>query len=276
MGSSVNFDAQAQAYYKQQYDAAKPSSENKVSYTIKKGDNLWNIAKEKLNKKNAKNSEIQGFMYQIAKLNNLNSLESANSLDINDVIYLPSSSDSQSAVHSGSDTKKVRDSKTTAAEINKILEPEGMNYFDTMRYKQKHIDSVPVELYTENGKAGINYWADMLNKDSKLFFQKSYSSSPTKPSGLVITKKENDFPYGKTEAYLLVQVDDNGKFKEVAFNTPDVKMHRIQFDYELDSNGNLKRPSNAYGGMEVLDKMKKEEYQQFVQALQKHVDEQIN
>lgn len=274
MGSSI--DTQSQAYYKKQYAEAKPDTQNKVTYTIQKGDNLWSIAREKLNKKDVKNSEIQDMMYQIAKLNSFDTLEKANNLEINNVIYLPSSSDSQSAVHSGSDTKKVRDSKTTAAEINKILEPEGLNYFDTMRYKQKHIDSVPVELYTENGKAGINYWADMLNKDSKLFFQKSYSSSPTKPSGLVITKKENDFPYGKTEAYLLVQVDDNGKFKEVAFNTPDVKMHRIQFDYELDSNGNLKRPSNAYGGMEVLDKMKKEEYQQFVQALQKYVDEQIN
>ena len=274
MGSSI--DTQSQAYYKKQYAEAKPDTQNKVTYTIQKGDNLWSIAREKLNKKDVKNSEIQDMMYQIAKLNSFDTLEKANNLEINNVIYLPSSSDSQSAVHSGSDTKKVRDSKTTAAEINKILEPEGLNYFGTMRYKQKHIDSVPVELYTENGKAGINYWADMLNKDSKLFFQKSYSSSPTKPSGLVITKKENDFPYGKTEAYLLVQVDDNGKFKEVAFNTPDVKMHRIQFDYELDSNGNLKRPSNAYGGMEVLDKMKKEEYQQFVQALQKYVDEQIN
>lgn len=274
MGSSI--DTQSQAYYKKQYAEAKPDTQNKVTYTIQKGDNLWSIAREKLNKKDVKNSEIQDMMYQIAKLNSFDTLEKANNLEINNVIYLPSSADSQSAVHSGSDTKKVRDSKTTAAEINKILEPEGLNYFDTMRYKQKHIDSVPVELYTENGKAGINYWADMLNKDSKLFFQKSYSSSPTKPSGLVITKKENDFPYGKTEAYLLVQVDDNGKFKNVAFNTPDVKMHRIQFDYELDSNGNLKRPSNAYGGMEVLDKMKKEEYQQFVQALQKHVDEQIN
>lgn len=274
MGSSI--DTQSQAYYKKQYAEAKPDTQNKVTYTIQKGDNLWSIAREKLNKKDVKNSEIQDMMYQIAKLNSFDTLEKANNLEINNVIYLPSSADSQSAVHSGSDTKKVRDSKTTAAEINKILEPEGLNYFDTMRYKQKHIDSVPVELYTENGKAGINYWADVLNKDSKLFFQKSYSSSPTKPSGLVITKKENDFPYGKTEAYLLVQVDDNGKFKEVAFNTPDVKMHRIQFDYELDSNGNLKRPSNAYGGMEVLDKMKKEEYQQFVQALQKHVDEQIN
>ena len=274
MGSSI--DTQSQAYYKKQYAEANPDNKNKVTYTIQKGDNLWSIAREKLNKKDVKNSEIQDMMYQIAKLNSFDTLEKANNLEINNVIYLPSSADSQSAVHSGSDTKKVRDSKTTAAEINKILEPEGLNYFDTMRYKQKHIDSVPVELYTENGKAGINYWADMLNKDSKLFFQKSYSSSPTKPSGLVITKKENDFPYGKTQAYLLVQVDDNGKFKEVAFNTPDVKMHSIQFDYELDSNGNLKRPSDAYGGMEVLDKMKKEEYQQFVQALQKHVDEQIN
>ena len=272
MGSSVNFDAQAQAYYKQQYDAAKPSSENKVSYTIKKGDNLWNIAKEKLNKKNAKNSEIQGFMYQIAKLNNLNSLESANNLDINDVIYLPSS-----APLTQPPASSVRDVKVTAAEINKIIKPQGLSYFEQTRYAQAHLQDVPDELYTENGKAGINYWADILNTDNvKLQFQKSYSVSPTKPSGLVITKKENDFPYGKTEAYLLVQVDDNGKFKEVAFNTPDVKMHRIQFDYELDSNGNLKRPSNAYGGMEVLDKMKKEEYQQFVQALQKHVDEQIN
>ena len=130
-------------------------------------------------------------------------------------------------------------------------------------------------MYVENGKAGINYWNDILNdKDNKLIIDKSYTYLD-KPTGLVITKKENDERYGKTEANLLVQVDDKGKFKRVSFDSPGVNIHSTNFDYEIDAKGNLKRPIGAYGEMETIDKMKPDEYKELVNTLQRYVDEKI-
>ncbi len=284
MGNLVDIKTQeTRSYYRMKYDEARPDTDNKVSYTIKKGDNLWSIAKEKLNKRNAKNSEIQDMMYKIAKLNNMSSIEDANKLGINDVIYLPSSNTDEVTPVSGSPSpstsnisEPVRDVSETALEINKIIAPEGIPDAYRSLYKYENIKNIPPELYKENGKAGINYWTDILNGQHNLVIQKSYSISPTTPSGLVIMKKENDHIFGKTEAQLMVEFDENGNFKDVAFDTPGVNIYNIKFDYELDANGNLKRPINSYGGIETIDKMKKEEYQQFVQVLQKYVDKHIN
>ncbi len=68
--------------------ASTPEVERGDKHTIKKGDNLWNIAKKNL-RRNASNAEISDYMYQIAKLNNINSIEEASNIKLNEEIYLP-------------------------------------------------------------------------------------------------------------------------------------------------------------------------------------------
>ena len=277
MGNTIDSETnKVHAYYKKKYSEANPSTTNTVTYTKKKGDNLWSIAREKLNKKGAKNAEVQDMMYQIAKLNKMDSPDEANNLTINDIILLPAATSViKSAPQASAKKQTVRDVRTTSADIKKIIEPAGLSYVEKMQYKYAHVKDIPDNLYTENGKAGIKYWTDMLKNNPKLKFEESYSTSPTKPSGLIITKKENDSMFGMTEATLLVQFDEHGKFKKVAFDSPGVNINNIKFDYELDTNGNLKKPINNYGDMKTLEKMNKYEYQQFIQALQEHIDDKI-
>ena len=66
-----------------------PDTKEKHEYVIQRGDNLWNLAKRMLNKKQASNKEISDYMLLIAKLNNLDTVEKMNSVKIAQKIYLP-------------------------------------------------------------------------------------------------------------------------------------------------------------------------------------------
>lgn len=270
-----------QAYYTQQYNTATPNKENKTSYTIKKGDNLWNIAKKQLNKKNATNAEISNMMYAIAKLNNKQTIEAANNLEINDVIYLPGTANNKTEQTVNNKTKVIKNPKEqvlkTAEKIKDIVYPPNpyATYSEKQLYKSKHINEVDNKLYAQFGEDGANYWAETLNKDNgKLIIEKSYTFKKN-PTGLVITKKQNDKRYGDTEAHLLVETDDNGKVSRVSYNSPGVSIYSTNFDFELDKNGNLKRP-DFLGRYKTIKKLDKEEYQNFINELQKQVDKNIN
>ena len=61
--------------------------------------------------------------------------------------------------------------KATSAEIKDIITPKNksLSYNQEYWYKKNSVDNIPKDLYVENGKAGINYWNDILNdKDNKL------------------------------------------------------------------------------------------------------------
>ncbi len=68
--------------------ASMPNVEKGEKRVIKKGDRIWNIAKEKLGP-NAGNTELTNYMYQVAKVNEFESIEKLNSLKPKDEIYLP-------------------------------------------------------------------------------------------------------------------------------------------------------------------------------------------
>ena len=88
MSFSVNNDNKETSFYSNKY-ATTPLAKDKIEYSVQKGDNLWNIAKEHINKDHVTNAEILDMMYKIAKLNNKESLEAANNIKINETLYLP-------------------------------------------------------------------------------------------------------------------------------------------------------------------------------------------
>lgn len=266
-------------YYNLQYKKANPLEHKKSAYKVQKGDNLWVIAKKHLHKKNASNAEISDMMYAIAKLNKKDSLEKANNIKINETIYLPGTINNTTQNHipqvknNKQTIKFSEDIKTTTAQINKIIEhpDKHATYSQKSLYKSQNIEKIDDKLYAAHGKAGINYWTNLLSNDnSTLILDKSYSYKST-PTGLVITKKDNNQRYGKTEAQLLVQIDDDGKVKKVSFNSPGVDIHNTRFDYELDKNGNLKRPNN-FSQYRTIENLPKEKCEGFINNLQKYVD----
>lgn len=86
MVEKVNSSSQ-NAYLKQRFEQFS-NIEQGESRVIKSGESLWNIAKSNLGK-GAKNSEINDYVLQIAKLNGLDTVEKMNNISANTTIYLP-------------------------------------------------------------------------------------------------------------------------------------------------------------------------------------------
>lgn len=86
MVEKVNSSSQ-NAYLRQRFEQFS-NIEQGESRVIKSGESLWNIAKSNLGK-GAKNSEINDYVLQIAKLNGLDTVEKMNNISANTTIYLP-------------------------------------------------------------------------------------------------------------------------------------------------------------------------------------------
>ena len=266
MFNSVTYTAEERAYYNSKYSTTPSYNGDKTAYKIKKGDNFWNLAKKVVDKENATNAEISDMMYSIAKLNGCKTIESINSIDVGDVIYLPSKT-----------AKEKLDVKETAARINSIITPQGqkLNYSKAYLYKLQHVNDIPESLYAAHGEAGIDYWNTVLNdKQSNLTVEKSYTYA-AKPTGLHIVKRDNNKKYGPTEAHLLVQVDKNGQVSSVSYNSPGAKIHDTSFDFELDADGNLKKPVMMGARYKTLKELPEDEYQSLIKTLQQYIDKEL-
>lgn len=78
----------SQDSYIKNYMAKLPDMEKGKIHIIKKGDNLWNIARSQLGKK-PKRGEVNDYMLAIAKLNGLDTMQKMNNLKVDTTIYLP-------------------------------------------------------------------------------------------------------------------------------------------------------------------------------------------
>ena len=67
------------------------------NYSVKKKDNLWKIAKKNFNKKKVSQSDIQKRVYEIAKLNNLNTETKMNKLKVGQNLFVPAKAQPQAS-----------------------------------------------------------------------------------------------------------------------------------------------------------------------------------
>ena len=260
-----------QSYYARTY-ASTPTAKEKIEYSVQKGDNLWSIAKSHLDKEDATNAEILNMMYRIAKLNNKETLESANNIRINETIYLPTDSFTK-------EQKEEKDplvrANEAAEQIKDILYPNDEDKTPTRGTLAKfnNTEKIPKELATEHAEAGLDYWTDLLNsKDGNLDVRKSYSVSVTTPSALEIRKKDE---HGRTETHMYLKFDSDGKFTGSAFDAPGVNVKDISFDYETDAEGNLSVP-HKYGSQKMnIGEIDEQEYKDFTQAAQTFIKDYL-
>ena len=92
--------------------------------SLKKGENLWTIAREKLGN-NAKKSELLDYTYKIAKLNGFKSIDEMNALKANEKIYLPDLGTTASAEQNDKPVvSKKPESKAPRAEVTKPAETQ--------------------------------------------------------------------------------------------------------------------------------------------------------
>ncbi len=282
-------------YYKTKYESVNVDRTRTTRYKVKKDDNLWTISKEHLKNKNATNAEIQDMMYKIAKLNNKDSMEEINSLKINDVIYLPEAAQEKGAescfvgdwFQPGPPKKAaapvvqesgIQMAKKTTEQIKQLVpELNVLEYNQHQVYQVQNRNSVPPELYTAHGKAGLKYWSEILsgNSDGSLIIEKSYTYSSTKPTALHIVKKIDTNPYSPTEAHMYVQTDKSGKLEKVSFNAPWVHINSISFDYELKKDGTLSKPGAFVSSLVKIEQLPEEQYKELLNTLQEYLDKEL-
>lgn len=269
MSFSVNYDNNEKSFYDQKYSTT-PIAQNKVEYSVKKGDNLWNIAKEHLKKENASNNEILEMMYKIAKLNNKESLDAASNIKINEILFLPV----DSFVQQGQEEKKdpLLRANEAAEKIKKVLYPNNEDKSPTGGHLAKfnNTDKIPQNLATEHAKAGLDYWTELMeHNDEDLIVRKSYSVSVETPSALELIKKDKN---GETKSHMYIEFDSNKNFKGSAFDAPGIDVLDIRFDYETDKDGKISVP-HRYGGKEIpIGSADAESYKEFKEAAQNFID----
>ena len=112
------------------YMMGKISTDNveKESYTVKKGDNLWNLAKKELGS-GATNQEISQYMLLIAKMNGLDTYEKMNNIKYGQSIFMPDTGtiSAREYISSQKDKKEITAAEKSMYEILKQIENNELN-----------------------------------------------------------------------------------------------------------------------------------------------------
>lgn len=188
-----------------------PDAEKGKVHKMEKGDNLWKLAKQELNKTNASNQEISEYMLLIAKLNNLETIEKMHSLKVSDEIYLPEKVQVSKSEYS---SKSQKSAKTDKTEV-----------------KQKELTDA------EQGFAAIK---DALLNDKSIHVTQAYPRFLNLYHVYQHYKNEKTGYVSKYHPVTSFTLDKQGKFKDASFEgMKDV--NKYGYDYDVDKNGNIKR-----------------------------------
>ena len=212
-----------------------PEVNDKKVHVLKKGENLWSLAKKELNKKNASNQEISNYMLLIAKLNNLETVDKMNGLKISDKIYLPENPVDFSAVANTKKASKVSKVEKTDKAINNQVEK-------TLTTAEQSIDNV-INLMKNDKTIHIKRATPDFINLYHVFREKKY------PSGLIL----------KDKTVLSFNVDKNGKVYKLRMDDNVKKLHQMWYDYDVYKNGNMK---DAMYDERVVTKLSKEKTQE--------------
>lgn len=164
---------------------------------IKKGDCLWNIAKQELNNPKATNQQISEYMLLIAKLNNMQTMDKMNNLKIDDEIYLPAL-------------------QGKAASSEKPVAPETKPKTDAEQAFLKIKDDLNAKNITEVTQASPRF----------LKMYHVYQHYENKESGYVTD----------LHPLISFNVDKNGKFVKGSFEGAQ-NINNYGYDYNIDANG---------------------------------------
>lgn len=181
-----------------------PDAQKGAVRKIKKGDCLWNIAKQELNNPKATNKQISEYMLLIAKLNGLETLDKMNNLKINDEIYMPVLQGQVPAAEkpSGTQTKtQVQNPKTDAEQAFAQIKDDLFND-----------ESIRVVQASPRFLRLYHVYQNYTNKE--------------------VGYTTNSHPV------ISFNVDANGKFQKGSFEG-EKNTNNYGYDYNIDENGTI-------------------------------------
>ncbi len=223
----------AEQAYMDQVMTRTPVPQRGETYQIKTGDSLWKIAKKELASSNASKGDIQNLVYQIAKLNNMTTVEQMNNLKTSDNIILPKagSSSAKTAPSKVSNTPKTQKTNGAApsSQVKKQNPTENSTHVDKVAWKR------------ESSEKSLLSLMDQLKTDKTINLRKMYSV-PGSPNELyhVYCRKNDPNTFSGQHVIMSFVVDKkSGRINEVSFNDQSVKRNKIMYDYDLDVSGNI-------------------------------------
>jgi len=204
-----------------------PDAEKGKTHTMEDGDNLWNIAKRELNKKNAKNSEISDYMFLIAKLNNLDTIEKMNSLKVLDKIYLPKNFKAAESNNSSAPPKVWTAPSTNA--VSKV-QPGALN------------KSAEISREFTDAEISILKIKKAILEDKNVKIEKMYKGYPASNDLYhVYNQYKHKSGYVSTKHPLMSFVKDrkSGEIKTVSFDDQIKDKYYGRYDYEMKEDGTI-------------------------------------
>lgn len=202
-----------QAYITYMMNRLPEAKKGKV-HKMEKGDNLWKLAKQELNKSNASNQEISEYMLLIAKLNKLETYEKMNSLKVSDEIYLPEKKETAQAENA--DKVKAQTKTDTAVKAQQ---------------KEKELTDA------EQGFAAVK---DALLNDKTIHVTRAYPNSLNLYHVYQHYKNEKNGYVSNYHPVISFSLDSQGRFKNASFEGMK-NVDNYGYDYDIDKNGSIKR-----------------------------------
>lgn len=203
--SEINVETKAQKDKYISYMMKKlPDAEKGEARTLKKGDSLWNIAKEAVGGSKATNAEISEYMLLLAKANGLDTYDKMNRIKASDTIYMPK----VSGVKTETKTKSPTQSKQlTRAE--------------------------------ESAKAAIS---KLFNNSDVKIEKASMSISSTLYHAYVMESPNNVFAerYRPVMSFRY----DNGEISDITFEDNKTDLFTYGYDYRMKSDGKIYQRNN--------------------------------
>lgn len=195
-----------------------PDTKKGAVHTVKSGENLWNIAKKELNKKNAKKNEINDYMLAIAKLNNLNTIEKMNDLKVSQKIYLPAAG----TVSSATNTTRVQ-----TPNINKAPAPAA---------NTKAVVSQPPSTEAEYSIVKLK----QIISQGNVQVEKMYKGYPSDNDLYHVYTKPKNYQTSKKHLMSFVINNKTNQITSVYFDNQKHDITPGKKDYQMDEKGIIK------------------------------------
>lgn len=203
--NEINADVKAQKDRYISYMMKKlPEAEKGDARTLKKGDSLWNIAKEAVGGSKATNAEISEYMLLLAKANGLDSYDKMNSLKVADTIYMP---------------------KVSKAKVDKkpaVSKPEA-----------------ELTRAEESAKAAIS---KLFNNNDVKIEKASMPSNSTLYHAYVMESPNNVF--AKRYRPVMSFNYENGKISNITFEDNKTDLFAYGYDYRMEADGKIYQKNN--------------------------------
>ncbi len=229
-----------------------PDAQRGDIHVMKSGDNLWNLAKTALNKKNASNKEISDYMLLIAKLNNLDTIEKMNGLKISDKIYMPKTNSAPTSETSN----KIEGNKKAASSVKSASAPD--------KAVVSTVDSIKKEKEMTSAEKSLLGLKETLLNDPTVFVEKAYPRFINLYHVYHHYKDPDNIYYSRKRPLLSFNMDNEGNIKTISFND-EKRINSIRYDYDMDANGNI--ALDSYSTKIPVDKLDKKELDEIHQIL---------